>query len=374
MRINSIGVSYKVTFSLLHLQFLVSYVLIVDGLLAKTAVVAKQGPLVGRTPAELHFRTKYGAAVIAVHRNGKRIQDYPGNIKLHSGDVLLLEAGPTFIAKNTDNQRSFALISEVKDSQPPRLNMLKWALLITVIMLAIATVGPMIPSMKDLNISNLFVLALIASIVMVSAGIISQQECRDAVNWEVYITIASAYGIGTALTESGLANVIADFLVKIGIGIGIGPAGLYGAVYFATFLISNIVTNNAAAALMFPIAIKVAEDESLGVSPLLMAYCLMLSASASFMSPFGYQTNLLIYGPGGYKVVDFLKIGTPLQLILWIFTTLILTNPLGVWWPSWVGTGVMFIIVVAALIFPSTIRNLRDNLKGGGKKPEGAMH
>jgi len=111
------------------------------------------------------------------------------------------------------------------DSQPPRLNMLKWALLITVIMLAIATVGPMIPSMKDLNISNLFVLALIASIVMVSAGIISQQECRDAVNWEVYITIASAYGIGTALTESGLANVIADFLVKIGIGIGIGPAG-----------------------------------------------------------------------------------------------------------------------------------------------------
>jgi di/tricarboxylate transporter len=92
-------------------------------------------------------------------------------------------------------------------------------------MLAIATVGPMIPSMKDLNISNLFVLALIASIVMVSAGIISQQECRDAVNWEVYITIASAYGIGTALTESGLANVIADFLVKIGIGIGIGPAG-----------------------------------------------------------------------------------------------------------------------------------------------------
>jgi di/tricarboxylate transporter len=152
------------------------------------------------------------------------------------------------------------------------------------------------------------------------------------------------------------------------------PAGLYGAVYFATFLISNIVTNNAAAALMFPIAIKVAEDESLGVSPLLMAYCLMLSASASFMSPFGYQTNLLIYGPGGYKVVDFLKIGTPLQLILWIFTTLILTNPLGVWWPSWVGTGVMFIIVVAALIFPSTIRNLRDNLKGGGKKPEGAMH
>ena len=93
---------------------LISSFLIGSSFPPKTAVVAKQGPLVGRTPAEMHFRTKYGAAVIAVHRNGKRIQDYPGNIKLHSGDVLLLEAGPTFIARNTDNQRSFALISEVK--------------------------------------------------------------------------------------------------------------------------------------------------------------------------------------------------------------------------------------------------------------------
>eukprot|EP00984_Skeletonema_dohrnii_P019718 scaffold9483_cov111-Skeletonema_dohrnii-CCMP3373.AAC.2 len=334
------------------------------------AVVAKQGPLVGRTPAEVHFRTKYGAAVIAVHRNGTRIQDYPGNIKLNSGDVLLLEAGPTFIARNTDNQRSFALISEVKDSQPPRLNKLKWALLITVIMLVFATIGPMIPSMADLNISNLFVLGLIASIVMVCAGIISQQECRDAVNWEVYITIASAYGIGSALTESGLATVIANFLVKIGVGLGIGPAGLYGAVYFATFLISNVVTNNAAAALMFPIAIT-ASTSTEGVDNQTMAYCLMLSASASFMSPFGYQTNLLIFGPGGYKMKDFLKIGTPMQLILWIFTTLILTNPLGVWWPSWIGSFAVFILVVVILVCPSAIRDLR-RLKLDGKKPEGS--
>jgi di/tricarboxylate transporter len=254
------------------------------------------------------------------------------------------------------------------DSQPPRLNMLKWALLITIIMLTIATVGPMIPAMKDLNISNLFVLCLIASIVMVGTGIISQQECRDAINWEVYITIASAYGIGTALTSSGLATVLADFLVTIGIGLNIGPAGLYGAVYFATFLISNIVTNNAAAALMFPIAIKVAEDESLGVSPQLMAYCLMLSASASFMTPFGYQTNLLIYGSGGYNVKDFLKIGAPMQLILWVFTTLILTNPTGMWWPSWVATGIVFIVVSAVLVSSSS---LRDGLKLGlgSKKP-----
>ena len=224
--------------------------------------------------------------------------------------------------------------------------------------------------MKDLNISNLFVLALIASIVMVASGIISQQECRDAVNWEVYITIASAYGIGSALTESGLATVIANLLVSIGTGIGIGPAGLYGAVYFATFLISNVVTNNAAAALMFPIAMGAAANFP-GADNLTMAYCLMLSASASFMSPFGYQTNLLIFGPGGYKFTDFLKIGTPMQLILWIFTTVILANPLGVWWPSWIGTLAVFIISVVILVCPSAVGDLR-RFKREGKKPEGA--
>ncbi|KAK1746244.1 hypothetical protein QTG54_002851 [Skeletonema marinoi] len=102
-----------------------------------------------------------------------------------------------------------------------------------------------------------------------------------------------------------------------------------------------------------------------------MAYCLMLSASASFMSPFGYQTNLLIFGPGGYKMKDFLKIGTPMQLILWIFTTLILTNPLGVWWPSWLGTFAVFILVVVILVCPSAIRDMR-RFKLDGKKPEGA--
>ncbi len=165
-------------------------------------------------------------------------------------------------------------------------------------MLALTTIGEFIPALSDKNISNLFVLGLIASIVMVSSGILSQQECRDAVNWEVYITIASAFGIGTALTASGLANAIATFLVAIGTGIGIGPAGVFGAVYFATFLISNVVTNNAAAALMFPIAMQAAEDFKPPIDHKLMAYCLMLAASASFMSPFGYQTNLLVYGPG----------------------------------------------------------------------------
>eukprot|EP00956_Cyclotella_meneghiniana_P028098 scaffold64738_cov66-Cyclotella_meneghiniana.AAC.3 len=309
------------------------------------AVIAKKGPLVGKTAAEVGFRTRYGAAVIAVHRDGTRVQDHPGKVKLQAGDVLLLEAGPTFIANNQDNQHSFALISEVKDSKPPRLNKLIPATVMVVLMLALVTVG----------ISSLLVLSMCTVIVMVSTGIISQQECRDAVNWDVFTTIASAFGIGIALTNSGLANLLANGLVAGGEALGIGVAGLYGAVYLATVLISNIVTNNAAAALMFPIAMEAA-DQVEEADPILMSYNLMLAASASFMSPFGYTTNLLIYGPGGYTTKDFLRFGTPMQLVLWILTTVILSNTSRLWYISWIWTFGVFCLAVIILVFSSTIK------------------
>ncbi|KAL7518562.1 hypothetical protein ACHAWX_003377 [Stephanocyclus meneghinianus] len=315
------------------------------------AVVARKGPLVGKTAAQVGFRTRYGAAVIAVHRDGTRVQDHPGNIKLQAGDVLLLEAGPTFISRNTDNQHSFALISEVKDSKPPRLNKLIPALVLVVAMLAVVTAG----------VSSLLVCGLITCIIMVTFGIISQQECREAVNWEVYVTIACAFGIGTALTNSGLANLLAEGLVSLGEAMGIGVAGLYGSVYLATFLISNIVTNNAAAALMFPIAMEAADQTN--ADPLLMSYNLMLAASASFMSPFGYTTNLLIYGPGGYTVKDFLYLGTPMQIILWILTTAILSNSSNMWYLSWIWTSAIWCFVMVVLVCPSTIKE-----KCGGRK------
>lgn len=120
-------------------------------------------------------------------------------------------------------------------------------------------------------------------------------------------------------------------------------AGLYGAVYLATFLISNVVTNNAAAALLFPIAMDAADQT--GADRLLMAYILMLSASASFMTPFGYTTNLMVYGPGGYKAKDFLLIGSPMQVVLWILSVVLVSSSLN-WWISWVVTSAILIVVV----------------------------
>jgi len=317
------------------------------------AVVAKKGPLSGKTAGEVGFRTRYGAAVIAVHRDGTRVQDHPGNIKLQGGDVLLLEAGPTFISRNTDNQQSFALISEVKDSKPPRLDKLIPALVLVLVMLIIVAIGP--PLFPEQNMSSLLVCGLVTAFTMVCFRILSQQECRDAINWEVYVTIACAFGIGKAMENSGLASIIADGLVSLGNSLGIGYAGLYGSVYLATFMISNIVTNNAAAALMFPIALDAAEQT--GANRLLMSYNLMLAASASFMSPFGYTTNLLIYGPGGYKVKDFVYMGTPMQVILWIFTTAILTNTSVPWWVSWIWTFGVLVLVCLVFVFSALVKS-----------------
>ena len=318
------------------------------------AVIARKGPLVGKTVKEIRFRTRFGAAVIAVHREGQRVHELPGKIKLQAGDVLLLEAGPTFIGKSSENDRSFALLAEVQNSAPPRLSLLIPALIITAGMLIVFTAG----------LTSLLISALVAAVLMVSLGILSEQEARDAVNWDVYITIAAAFGIGTALVNSGVAEAVANFLVDVGTAVGIGDAGLYGAVYFATFLISNVVTNNAAAALLFPIALDAAEQT--GTDRVRMSFALMLGASASFMSPFGYTTNLLIYGPGGYKYKDFLVFGTPMQIVLWILSVAFLV--IETWYISWVVTIVALVFVSLTRVANSSLSSLFGSKSGGKVK------
>jgi len=295
------------------------------------AVVARRSPLVGKTVKEVRFRTQYGAAVIAVHREGNRVHDHPGQVKLQAGDVLLLEASPTFLSKNADNYRTFALLAVVEDSAPPRLGLFFLAVFLTVAMLAVYTAQG----------TSLLITALVAAILMVSFGVLSQQEARDAIKWDIFVTIGAAFGISAALTNSGVAGGLATFLVDIGMGIGIGDAGLYGAMYLATSLTSSVITNNAAAALTFPIAMA-AVDQT-GVSRLLMSYILMLGAS-DFMTPFGYTTNLMVYGPGGYTAKDFLYMGGPLQFLLFLSSTAIVATALP-WWLAWFVTSAMFIVV-----------------------------
>lgn len=306
------------------------------------AVVARAGPLVGTTVVEARFRTRYGAAVISVGREGRRVHEHPGRVRLRAGDVLLLEAGPTFSRREAGTDRSFALLREVEDSAPPRLRALAPASAIAVVMLAVFTAGA----------APLLVCAATAAMCMVVTGILSQQEVRDAIHWDVYVTIASAFGIGSALTNSGIAADVANLLVGVGRAVDVGAyAGLYGAVYLATTMLSNVVTNNAAAALVFPIAMDAVEKT--GADRTIMSYALMLGASASFMSPFGYTTNLLIFGPGGYKTMDFLRFGTPMQIVLWIVSILFLSLESVPWYATWIGSVLVLLLVVLFRSFGS---------------------
>jgi hypothetical protein len=168
---------------------------------------------------------------------------------------------------------------------------------------------------------------------MLATGCLTQNAARASVNWNVITTIAAAFGISAALEETGVAGAIAETLVSGASGLGAGTVGVLIAVYVATFFLCNVVGNNAAAALMYPIAAGAAEQQLIDRDQ--MAFLLMLAASASFMSPFGYQTNLMVYGPGGYVFADFLRFGVPMQFVQMVVSVgVVLLGKL--WWVGWV--------------------------------------
>jgi hypothetical protein len=144
------------------------------------------------------------------------------------------------------------------------------------------------------------------------------------------------------MEQSGVASAIADTLVDGGNAAGTGNAGILVAIYAATVFMCNVVGNNAAAALMYPIAAGAAEQQ--GIERDQMSFLLMLAASASFMSPFGYQTNLMVYGPGGYVFADFLRFGSPMQVVQMVVSvTVVLLG--GLWWTAWVGGFGMILLI-----------------------------
>jgi di/tricarboxylate transporter/predicted amino acid-binding ACT domain protein len=306
------------------------------------AVVAKGSPLIGHTVTDVHFRSEYGGVVIAIQRGSNRIHDIPSNVKLLAGDSLLIEAGSTFVPNHEHNYSTFALVKEVENSSPPRPRMFWLCVILIAASLAIAAV----------ELQSLMTTAGIVAIIMVVVGVITQQEARNSLQWDLYITVASAFGIANAMTNSGVANGVANGLVSAGLALGIGNAGVYGSVYLAGNLLSAILTNNAAATLMFPIAMK-AVDKT-GCDRIQMAVILMLSAS-DYITSFGYQTNLMVYGPGEYANVDYLKFGAPMQVILWIsstaFVSLFPADDLK-WLISWVACLLVFVVVAVLRLTP----------------------
>jgi len=268
------------------------------------AVVSNTCPLIGRTIREGRFRSTYDAVVIAVARNGDRLQMKIGDITLEPGDTLLLEASRDF-AEHQRSNRDFYLVSAVSNFNPPRHDR-AW---IACTVLAAMVLG------ATLEVVPMVAAALVAAAIVVAMKCISSDEARQSIEWESLLLIAASFGLARAMEKTGLAEAIAQSTIAAA---GDHPHVVLAAIYLVTMLFTELMSNNAAAVLTFPIAWQTATD--LGVSPLPFVMAVTVAASCGFATPMGYQTNLMIYGPGGYKFSDYVRFGGPLNLLVMAIT------------------------------------------------------
>ena len=270
------------------------------------AVISQSSPLIGETVKDIDFRATFGAVIVAVHRSGSRVERKIGEIRLQPGDTLLLQTGPHF-ERAYRNDPAFYLVSRVEDYRKPRDDRAWIAAALLVLLIILMSTG----------VVSTLVAASVVALAMISTRCLSTRDARQAVEWQVLITIAAAFGVGTAMEKSGAAEAVAQ--ASFGMIGDLGPWAAVAMIYLLVSIITELITNNAAAVLMFPICLKTADLYGVSNRPFLMA--LIFAASASFMTPIGYQTNLMVYGPGGYRFSDFFKVGTPLNLILWLLAT-----------------------------------------------------
>jgi di/tricarboxylate transporter len=268
------------------------------------AVVSNSCPLVGKTIRDGRFRNVYNAVVVAVARNGERLHKKIGDIVLHAGDTLLVEAHPSF-ADQQRSSRDFFLVSRLADTAPPQHDR---ALLAVGILLA------MVLAVSFEWISMLKA-SMLAAGAMIFTRCVSTGTARRSVDWEVLLAIAASFAVGTALEKTGAAREIAENMIHLAGG---NPWISLAVLYLVTLVVTELITNNAAAALMFPFAMDTAKGLDANYLPFVIV--VMMAASAGFATPIGYQTNLMVYGPGGYRFSDYVKIGVPLDILIGIVT------------------------------------------------------
>eukprot|EP00005_Dracoamoeba_jomungandri_P012194 CAMPEP_0174267412 /NCGR_PEP_ID=MMETSP0439-20130205/33514_1 /TAXON_ID=0 /ORGANISM="Stereomyxa ramosa, Strain Chinc5" /LENGTH=403 /DNA_ID=CAMNT_0015354883 /DNA_START=693 /DNA_END=1901 /DNA_ORIENTATION=- len=270
------------------------------------ASVAPHSPIVGKSIRQCKFRTRYNAAVIAVHRHGEKIHSKIGDIVLKAGDTLLLVTSPKFLEEHQHNA-NFALVREVSTSlsafqAKAKIWKMVLAVFLAAVMIALATA----------DVLPLLAGALGVSCLMVLTKIISIHTASKAVNGPILIVIAAAFGLATALEKTNAATTIAASILSL--LDPIGPLGILFGLYICVAVMSSVISNAAAVALMFPI-IAAAVEASPDLQIKTALFVLMFAGSSSFSTPIGYQTNLMVTGPGGYKFTDFLVFGLPLQII-----------------------------------------------------------
>jgi len=273
------------------------------------AVVSPECLSVGSTIRESRFREKYGAVVLAIARNGRRIEGNLGNIRLEPADTLLLEARPAFVTRQRYS-RDFLLINDTEEERPDHSKSWRaWTILVGVIVLA-AT-----------NTTSMLNAAMLGAIMMMITNCLTLNLARRSLDGHVLLTIACSFALGSALEKTGAAAYMATWVLSL-------TGGEYLLMLIGTYvlvsLMTEMITNNAAALLTLPVVLAMTQAAGLPPEPFVLT--LMMAASASFCTPLGYQTNLMIYGPGGFKFTDFVRAGLPLNVICGITTVLVVSQ------------------------------------------------
>ncbi len=282
------------------------------------AVVREGSSLVGSRVEDVGFLERFGAAVTGVRRGGRRLEERLGEIALRPGDTLMLDTGPRFREAFEDSPEFFVATEagghgERPAPEPPRAaerragGKVAIAILAGVILLTVS------------GVFHIALSALLGAVAMVAFGLLTPGEARQAVDWSVLLVIGAAFGLAAAMETSGAARALGGAIVDA--SGRLGPHGLLAGVILATMAITGLVTNNAAAALIFPIALSVAASQTLDPRPFVIAMTVM--ASLPLWTPLGYHTFLMVYGPGNYRFTDFTRLGLPLQLLLGIVLVLV---------------------------------------------------
>ncbi len=271
------------------------------------AVVSPHCSAIGQAIRDARFRDQYGAAVLAVARNGERVKGNLGTIQLEAGDTLLLEARPAFVSRQRYN-KDFLLINDLDTEQPRHEKaLLAWVILLVVV--GAATFG----------VISMLNAALIGAGLMLLTGCCSIGQAEKSLDLSVLITIGASFALGVALQKTGVATFLAGNIIDLSGG---RPWLMLILTYVTLSILTEAITNNAAAILMLPIVLEMTAKAGLNNEPFVFA--VMMAASASFATPLGYQTNLMVYGPGGYTFSDFLRVGVPMNLFIGTVTICVL--------------------------------------------------
>ena len=276
-------------------------------------ILGPQSRFIGYRIGELDLRRRYGAYLLAIHRQGENLRSNFDQVRLRFGDTLLLEAPPEDLKRLFESRE---LINLTTPSERPFRRSRAPVAVAAVLLVMVLAAFELLP---------IAALALMAATAVVAFGCLEADEAYQAIRWRILILIFAMLAVGTAMEKTGAALLIVRQVTDL--AAGLGPVALLAAVYFVAMVLTELISNNAVAILLTPIAIGIAGE--LGVDPRPFAIAVLFAASASFSTPIGYQTNTFVYNAGGYRFADFVRVGLPLNLLFWAVATLVI--PL--FWP-----------------------------------------